>query len=566
MIHSVRITNFRGIKEFNETFYGKKIICLVGRGDSGKTTILEAISYALSGKWSLSLYDTDFYNSETVEPIEIEVTLTNLPESLLSDTKHGLYIRSINPDDGNIIDDIEDSEDDWEKALTIKLQVDESLEQEWFVVNERQDPKNISSKDRSMLGIFLIADSTDNHFSWNQGNPLYSLLKRRTREQDVEGRNIITKAVRDAKSAMDGYDFDTFNDAVGEIKNATSELGLDIGNVTTAMDFKKIFIGHQCVSLHEDKKIPFRLKGKGTKRLISLGIQKVLASNDGVMLIDEIEQGLEPDRVKNLVRSLSSSDVGQVFLSTHSQNVVEELEANHIFIVSNNEGEASCANDDSNSIQKLYRSCPEAVYADRVIVCEGKTEIGICRALDKYRNDSDKESLAELGIVYSLGEGNSLIGKAKTVSELGLETSLFCDSDEDTVNSEKEALRSMGVTIIDWDDGNMTEAQVFKDLPWEGVKELIQYRIAERGVDSVNDQINQIVDNWSGDINDINSVSGRNALIRASTRRGNAWFKSIGDGEKLGEIIFKYFKQMDASTRLKQQLNSLLDWIEGNGQ
>lgn len=565
MIHSVRITNFRGIREFNKSFYGNKMVCLVGRGNSGKTTILEAISYALSAKWSLSFYDTDFYISETAEPIEIEVTLVNLPESFLSDIKYGLYIRFINPDDGSIVDDVEESEDNWDKALTIKLQVDESLEPEWFVINERQDPKNISSKDRSMLGIFLIADSTDNHFSWNKGNPLYSLLRRRTSEQDVEGKNLITQALRDAKTAMDGYDFDNFNDTVEEIKNATSELGLDVGNITTAMDFKRIFIGHQSVSLHENKKIPFRLKGKGSKRLISLGIQKVLASRDGVILIDEVEQGLEPDRVKNLARSLSSSNVGQVFLSTHSQNVVEELEANFIFIVSNNEGEVSCTNNNSGSIQKLYRSCPEAVYAEKVIVCEGKTELGICRALDKYRKNSGLVGLAELGIVCSLGEGNSLIERTKTLSDLDIETSLFCDSDDDTVNMEKSALISKGVTIIDWDDGYETETQVFGDLPWGGIEELVYYRVSKRDEDSVNNQIRAHISDWSGEIEDLDTASGRMALAKSSTG-SNPWFKTITDGEMMGDIIFKYFDQIEDSKRLKQQLRSLLDWIEGNEQ
>lgn len=564
MIHSVKVTNFRGIKNFSEIFYGEKIVCLVGRGDSGKTSILEAISYALSGRWNISFYDTDFHNSDISVPIEIEVTLTNLPEVLITDSKYGLYIRVINPHDNNIVDDIEESEDDWEKALTIKLQIDSSLEPEWFVINERQDPKNISSKDRLAFGIFLIADSTDNHFSWNQGNPLHSLLKRKSNGPDEEGKSLVTQAVRDAKAAMDGYDFDTFSEAMNDIKVATSELGLNIGNISTAMDFKRIFIGHQSVSLHEDKKIPFRLKGKGTKRLMSLGIQKVLASNDGVMLIDEIEQGLEPDRVKNLVRSLSSSDIGQVFLSTHSQNVIEELEAKHIYVVSNNEGNISSSNINSESVQKLYRACPEAVYAKKVIICEGKTEIGICRAMDLFRISSNEPSLAELGVVYSLGEGSSLIDKTRAVCELGLKTSIFCDSDDISVNAEKESLQSLGVTIFDWEDDYNIEKQVFKDLPWEGVKNLIRLRISEKGIEPVKQQISNALNSWSENFDDLDSESGRKALADASTRNRNEWFKSIRDGEKMGEIIFSSYPQMEDSY-LKRQLTSLLDWVNENG-
>jgi AAA15 family ATPase/GTPase len=565
-IHSVKISNFRGIKNFDETFYGEKVVCLVGRGESGKTTILEAISHTLSGRWGLSFYDTDFYNTNTENPIEVEVTLTNVPEELFSEFKFGLHIRVINPEDNSIVDGVEEGEDDWEKALTIKLEVDESLEPEWFVINERQDPKNISSKDRSLLGVFLIADSTDSHFSWNQGNPLYSLLRRKTKETDVQGKSLIAKAFREAKSSIDEYSFEIFSEAIEDIQKATSDLGLDVGEVTTAMDFKKIFVGHNSVSLHEDKKVPFRLKGKGSKRLISLGIQKVLASDDGVILIDEVEQGLEPDRAKNLVRALESGDVGQIFLSTHSQNVVEELEANHIYIVINDDGSVHCSNDGSEQVQKIYRACPEAIYAKKVIICEGKTEIGICRAIDKYRVGVGKDSLAKIGVVYSLGEGSGLVDKAKTVKELGLDTSLFCDSDDDNVNSEKETLTSLGVSVFDWEDDNKTEMQVFKDLPWDGVKELVQYRIDEKGLNSVNNQISQNEDNWSKKIDDLNSDSGRESLAKASTGSNNNWFKSIRAGEAMGNIIFNYLDQIEDGARLKQKLSQLMDWIDGNEQ
>jgi putative ATP-dependent endonuclease of the OLD family len=39
------------------------MICLIGPGDSTKTTILNAIEYALSPKWNLTFTDNDFYQS-----------------------------------------------------------------------------------------------------------------------------------------------------------------------------------------------------------------------------------------------------------------------------------------------------------------------------------------------------------------------------------------------------------------------------------------------------------------------------------------------------------------------
>ncbi|NLC31410.1 MAG: ATP-binding protein, partial [Candidatus Moranbacteria bacterium] len=41
ILHSLEIKNFRGIKDFKQEFFQEKLVCLVGRGDSGKSTILD---------------------------------------------------------------------------------------------------------------------------------------------------------------------------------------------------------------------------------------------------------------------------------------------------------------------------------------------------------------------------------------------------------------------------------------------------------------------------------------------------------------------------------------------
>mgnify|MGYP000927220125 FL=1 len=75
ILHSLEIKNFRGIKDFKQEFFQEKLVCLVGRGDSGKSTILDAISYVLSSNWNITFYDSDFYNCDIEEPIEITANL-----------------------------------------------------------------------------------------------------------------------------------------------------------------------------------------------------------------------------------------------------------------------------------------------------------------------------------------------------------------------------------------------------------------------------------------------------------------------------------------------------------
>lgn len=69
-IHTLKITNFRAINKFEHVFGSSNFVCLIGRGDSGKTTILEAISYVLFPNWNLPFFDTDFHMANIDSPLK----------------------------------------------------------------------------------------------------------------------------------------------------------------------------------------------------------------------------------------------------------------------------------------------------------------------------------------------------------------------------------------------------------------------------------------------------------------------------------------------------------------
>jgi len=55
---------------------------------------------------------------------------------------------------------------------------------------------------------------------------------------------------------------------------------------------------------------------------------------------------------------------------------------------------------------------------------------------------------------------------------------LFCDSDDiNGVNTAKEGLKELGVKIFDCENNYCIEQQIFQDLSWDGVKELIEYAL-----------------------------------------------------------------------------------------
>lgn len=561
-IERLQIKNFRGIQSFEHNFGQCNLVCFVGRGNSTKSTILEAVALCLSPRWTANFSDADFYNCDITKSIEISVTISDIPEKLVAETKYGLYIRLYDPQSGGFFED--DSPDhELIPTLTINLNVNETLEPEWNVINENIEPKSISARDREQLGVFLISDYSDHHFSWSKGSPLYS-LQTFFGKPDSKTKDVVLEVVRKAIEQVEEQGFQEFDDVLANLKENVSGIGGDLSDGRASVDIKDMAFRSNTISLHRENRIPLRMDGKGTKRLVSIAMQKLLVKYGGIILVDEIEQGLEPDRVKHLVRTLQSTDNGQIFITTHSSNVVEELEARHIFHVKNNKGVVSCSNKDAESFQALYRACPEAVYANRVILCEGKTEIGIVRAYDKLLTATKKGNLASKNIIYTDGSGASVFNRALALNGLSKKVILICDSDDKGTSTQKQRCIDAGITALDWEEGLDIEHQVFKDLDWDGVKELVKVGSEILGEKNMQGEVKKRVTDWDGNLDSLNTELGRKALADVATMKNSSWFKTIGGGEKLGGILFKGLANLGDDKQLKQKIQTLIDWIEGD--
>ena len=571
------IKHYRGIKHLPLEFtVEQNLICLIGRGDSGKTTIVNAISSALSPSWNLSFYDTDFYNCDHSKNIEIIVSLIDIPEKFLSDNKFGFYVRGLNTQNNSIIDDLtlEELNEDLIPVLTIKLTVDSSIEPQWVVTSTRGlEDKPISGADRSYLNCYMISDYIDRHFSWNKGNPLHALLKATNSDEALDNDNIVIQYLREAKEEIDKNAFENLDKATALIKSQAAELGLDISKVSTTLDSRELSIKDGRISLHEDS-VPFRLKGKGSKRLASIAIQSVLVRNGGIMLIDEVEQGLEPDRVKQAVRFLNGHHAGQIFITTHSRDAITELGSEPLLFLlkdkKTDDIEKRSFHLSNENLQKSIRACPEAFFAKKVIICEGATEVGICRAMDKWRKQNFKEQMSFRDCAYVDGTGDTIVQRVNEINEAGLKTALFCDSDLETINEHKHQWEEVGVSIFDCEDTLCLEMQVFQDLPWAAIQDLADYVVNSHNKDEDNFKTSlkskytnmyPFPESWRNS----DTPEMREALAKASlvkTNNNKPWFKALHHGEMLGNIIFKHFDDMRESARIKTTLANLSEWID----
>ncbi|MCG9602236.1 ATP-binding protein [Vibrio sp. Isolate31] len=563
----LKVSHFRGIKELSLTFnHNRNLVCFIGRGDSGKTTILEAISLVLSPKWNINFSDTDFFGCDVSKEIVIEATIINFPDKLLTDAKFGLYTQAYNTNTSTIEEELPNnsSVDHYLPALTIRLSIDQSLEPTWNVVSNRSlEDRPISSKERALMDCYLISDYFDQHFSWNKGNPLNSVL--RQDDNNSTDTTVIIEQLRKAKEEIDKTDFDNLRESTLRISRQAKQLGVNTSDIRTTLDSKELLIKDGRISLHDDL-VPYRLKGKGSKRLLSMAIQSALVQKGGIMLVDEVEQGLEPDRAKQAVRALAEHNAGQIFLTTHSREVITELGKDPLMLLIKNPlNEAIDVRDLSPrlpNLQGAVRACPEAFFATKVIVCEGATEVGICRAIDNWRQSTGLPPLAFVDCAYVDGNGSMLATRVIEINDSGISTAIFCDSDLTTINKKKSNWLEKGISVFDCEEGLCIEQQIFTDMPWDGIKELLNYA----GVEKVKSALSLTGTDPIKEIEE-NEESRQKIIALFKPRDGECgikWFKQLHHGEEVGAILIKYINDLDPQSKIKAIFEGLYSWADEN--
>src|SRR5690606_8353505 len=112
------------------------------------------------------------------------------------------------------------------------------------------------------------------------------------------------------------------------------------------------------------------------------------------------------------------------------------------------------------------------------------------------------------------------------------------------------------------------EAQVFQDLPWAGVMELVEYALVVHKRNDQNALVTsikehfpngyQFSENWLYE----DTPQLRTALAKASIKKDKDWFKRIDHGQFLGSTIFKHFDQIDDGKLLKKNFVGLNNWID----
>jgi hypothetical protein len=571
-IRHLRITNFRGIASLDCT-PDHSFCCLIGPGDSGKSTILDAVEAVLSSRW-FSFTEPDFFGCNTGNAISIEVTVGELSRALKSDERLGLYIRGWTVE-GQLRDEPEDND---EPVLTVRLVVDATMEPVWELVCDRvEDIRTLSNRDRALFGLVRLAGEDARHLAWGQG----SVLSRLSGDTD-EAAARLADAYRAARASAKLDEIETLADAAELAEGFAKGLGAYVdGAYMPGLELGRSGLSSGSIALH-DSGVPLRLAGLGTRRLATLAIQKSAIAEGAIVLIDEVEHGLEPHRIMGLIAQLKAHQVqaaadhkpvGQVLMTTHSDIALAEAGGDCLRVVQTKRPSRQTVflrPTSPDPIRALMRFNPRALFARRILVTEGHTEIGMLLGIREYwQARHANKPIEQLGVAIADGNGSQACEMALGLAGLGYLTAVFRDSDTAISPENQTALLAAGITTFEYGSGLNTEQAIFSAASHDLIQELLTYTRAERGDDSVDMSLaNKIPDLPIGVIKThfagwelitaLTDAQLRNAIAEEVHRK--KWFKDQRIGRGLAPTVWRIAGQ-HSSCPLAQALTNVEAWL-----
>jgi putative ATP-dependent endonuclease of OLD family len=427
-IRRLTFTRFRRFEQF--VWHPQPgINCLVGPGDSGKTTVLEAIGRATSPGPPGPASEHDYWRRHTEDEFEMELVLGNLSKPLL-----GAYaVAPLWGWKGPGEDLLDAPVDDTEAVFVLVVRGTADLEVEHRLRSPKGDELNFSSAQRGLLGLCRIGEmrGSSREFRMARG----SLLERVLGREDVRGAT--ARAMREASRDLNLSE---------NIKQGLADLGTRLQREGVTAETARLevlsppgqsLLGLLGLALGEPgEAVPLAYSGQGAQRLASFVLATSLTDAPALVVMDELEVGLEPYRQRLLVgrlRDLVEKSDGQAFLTTHSPTVLAELEIGELHrlyvapatdIPPTNSGlaavegpvvaEASVRASTvpqariqslSSALKRTVREDPEVLLCRLPVVCEGQTELQLLRELLDALILTPGTTLAALGVRLVDGRG-----------------------------------------------------------------------------------------------------------------------------------------------------------------
>jgi putative ATP-dependent endonuclease of OLD family len=542
-IYRLAIERFRCITAFS-WHPAKGVNLILGGGDVGKTTILDAIGLLLSPTNPATLADTDYHNRNIEAGFVIEAILSLPPESEISQQTKASWPWVWNGSEAVVPSTDGDGEMKGEPVYRLRVRGTEDLELAYEIMQPDGTADGLSVGLRRRIGLVRLSgdDRNDRDLRLVQGSGLDRLLSDkalRSRLTSELAKSDVTEQLADpAKEALKALDL------VFKAKSLPGRLDLAItggqGLSVTAL------IG--LTAEREGVQLPLASWGSGTRRFAALAIAEQNQGKAPITLVDEVERGLEPYRQRFLMDDLQAGK-SQVFVTTHSPSAISAASRASLWYVDHAGAVGQLT---SAAVARHRKSDPETFLARLTVVAEGATEFGFVSALLEKAIGSPLE---QHGIHVTDGGGHeATLALLEALAAGGLRFAGFADEEGRYPTRWQQVAEKLGKLMFRWKSGCVEET-VIDLLPSDKLEALL----IDAENDSTGMRLRTLADRLGIQEKDFAAITakagaGLKALMvaaalgtvpadRPAERRfyrshGQTWFKSVDGGRELAVKIF----------------------------
>ncbi|MET4216559.1 putative ATP-dependent endonuclease of OLD family [Bradyrhizobium sp. LB14.3] len=531
---------------------------ILGGGDVGKTSILDAIALLFSPSNSSFVPDTDYYGRQEEDGFIIDAVI-----SLPDDSKINGLLKAAWPWDWDgkkpVVPSIDGDGAAAHNEPVYWLQVTGTPELD--LVYEVKQPDGTSENMplglRRQLGPVRLSsdDRNDRDLRFVQGSALDRLLADKTLRSRLSSKlaetNVVDALSNDSKDALSALS------GAFAVKSLPTCLDLSITGAPGISVMALIGLTAQGSGVQ----LPLSSWGAGTRRLAALAIAEQTQGATPITLVDEIERGLEPYRQRALIGKLGSSKA-QAFVTTHSAAAISAASNSTLWYVDYN---GKIGKLEGAKVAQQRVKDPEAFLSRLAVVCEGVTEVGFASTLLLGALGTPLEQ-AGIRIVDGGGHETTL-GLLEALAEGGLSFGGFAD-DEDGKHPTrwKKLEERLGKLLFRWPSGCLEE-NIIKLIPETSLEALIQDPAGEktgRRLRSLQERLGSDSKEFAV-LNEKAGANLRQLIIEAATgivpvgkeserkhyeSHSQDWFKSLSGGQELAKKLFA----MNLWPSLKDQL------------
>lgn len=444
-IRRLKISRFRGVKDLS-WLPSPGLNLILGGGDAGKTTLLEAIALLLNPANSAVVSDADYFAREIDKEFVIHAVIS-VPSAVVSQQAKMAWPWEWDGKEPQL-PKLEEAAEAKPQDPVYCVRVRGTGEADLLYEIEQPDGSIdlLPAAVRRAIGLVRLGeDRNDRDLRLVYGSALDRLLDDKTLRARL--------AVGLGKDDLSGDLLPSGTSALAALNTAfkAEALPTDLGIGLTGGPGLSLGALIGLTAKKEGVMLPLATWGAGTRRLAALAIASSLQTDHPIMVVDELERGLEPYRQRQLVAKLEKSAC-QVFATTHSVPALRATPSATLWYV---DAKGSIAALQGEGISRLRTQAGEALLSRITVVMEGATELGFAGVF--IRRAFKGAELAH-GVWCADGQGNDqTLELLENLSAGGLMFGGFADDEGRNAGRWAVLKARLGPLLFRWAKGALED-------------------------------------------------------------------------------------------------------------